>query len=132
MVNAQAGGQWYPPEWPERIRALAGGDLTPVVPKRAATVMLLKDTGDSSSSGRGWGWGYGGGYRSYGGYGGGGGGGGSYAPNVYFTKMNPLPGSISTYGNATPFINTSNPIIRRADVRRERVWSERGRLKQWQ
>ncbi|MFI2509584.1 NUDIX hydrolase [Streptomyces sp. NPDC018972] len=46
MVNAQAGGQWYPPEWPERIRALAGGDLTPVVPKRAATVMLLKDTGD--------------------------------------------------------------------------------------
>ncbi|MFJ1605670.1 NUDIX hydrolase [Streptomyces sp. NPDC088253] len=39
-----ANGQWYPPEWPERIRALAEGTLTPVRPKRAATVMLLKDT----------------------------------------------------------------------------------------
>ncbi|WP_406331757.1 NUDIX hydrolase [Streptomyces sp. NBC_00203] len=39
-----ANGQWYPPEWPERIRALAEGTLTPVTPKRAATVMLLKDT----------------------------------------------------------------------------------------
>jgi 8-oxo-dGTP pyrophosphatase MutT (NUDIX family) len=39
-----ANGQWYPPEWPERIRALAEGTLTPVLPKRAATVMLLKDT----------------------------------------------------------------------------------------
>ncbi|MGW2933326.1 NUDIX hydrolase [Streptomyces sp. NPDC001156] len=37
-------GQWFPPEWPERIRALAEGTLTPVVPKRAATVMLLRDT----------------------------------------------------------------------------------------
>ncbi|MFR9672883.1 NUDIX hydrolase [Streptomyces sp. TR06-5] len=35
-------GQWYPPEWPERIRALAAGDLTPVTPRRAATVMLLR------------------------------------------------------------------------------------------
>ncbi len=39
-----ANGQWYPPEWPDRIRALADGALTPVPPKRAATVMLLKDT----------------------------------------------------------------------------------------
>ncbi|MFK0259190.1 NUDIX hydrolase [Streptomyces sp. NPDC090445] len=39
-----AGGQWYPPEWPDRIRALADGSLTPVEPRRAATVMLLKDT----------------------------------------------------------------------------------------
>ncbi|WP_406726269.1 NUDIX hydrolase [Streptomyces sp. GD-15H] len=46
MVNAQAGGQWYPPEWPVRIRALAEGILTPVTPKRAATVMLLRDAGD--------------------------------------------------------------------------------------
>ncbi|MBT3153071.1 NUDIX hydrolase [Streptomyces sp. CHD11] len=46
MAKAQADGQWYPPEWPERIRALAGGGLTPVTPKRAATVMLLKDTGE--------------------------------------------------------------------------------------
>ncbi|MGP4087132.1 NUDIX hydrolase [Streptomyces sp. KR55] len=40
-----ANGQWYPAEWPDRIRALAAGTLTPVTPKRAATVMLLKDTG---------------------------------------------------------------------------------------
>ncbi|MET8293707.1 NUDIX hydrolase [Streptomyces sp. NPDC005180] len=39
-----AGGQWYPPEWPARIRALAEGALTPAQPKRAATVMLLRDT----------------------------------------------------------------------------------------
>ncbi|MFE9449049.1 NUDIX hydrolase [Streptomyces sp. NPDC006739] len=39
-----ANGQWYPKEWPERIRALADGTLTPVPTKRAATVMLLKDT----------------------------------------------------------------------------------------
>ncbi|MDX3575481.1 MULTISPECIES: NUDIX hydrolase [unclassified Streptomyces] len=39
-----ANGQWFPQDWPERIRALADGDLVPVVPKRAATVMLLKDT----------------------------------------------------------------------------------------
>jgi len=41
-----ANGQWFPQDWPERIRALAEGTLTPVVPKRAATVMLLKDTAD--------------------------------------------------------------------------------------
>ncbi|MFR0358422.1 NUDIX hydrolase [Streptomyces sediminimaris] len=39
-----ANGQWFPQDWPERIRALADGTLTPVVPKRAATVMLLRDT----------------------------------------------------------------------------------------
>ncbi|MCI0383677.1 NUDIX domain-containing protein [Streptomyces sp. CNQ085] len=38
-------GQWYPPEWPERIRALAEGRVTPVPPRRAATVMLLRDAG---------------------------------------------------------------------------------------
>lgn len=37
-------GQWYPPEWPDRIRALASGELTAVAPRRAATVMLLRDT----------------------------------------------------------------------------------------
>ncbi|MEV5945248.1 NUDIX hydrolase [Streptomyces sp. NPDC051993] len=36
-------GQWYPPEWPDRIRALAAGELTAVEPRRAATVMLLRD-----------------------------------------------------------------------------------------
>ncbi|MDX3641762.1 NUDIX hydrolase [Streptomyces sp. MB09-02B] len=41
-----ANGQWYPAEWPDRIRALAAGTLTPAAPRRAATVMLLKDTAD--------------------------------------------------------------------------------------
>ncbi|WP_046501858.1 NUDIX hydrolase, partial [Streptomyces odonnellii] len=36
-------GQWYPPEWPKRIRALAAGEITPAEPRRAATVMLLRD-----------------------------------------------------------------------------------------
>ncbi|MFF3451257.1 NUDIX hydrolase [Streptomyces sp. NPDC002667] len=36
-------GQWFPAEWPERIRALTEGTLTPVTPRRAATVMLVKD-----------------------------------------------------------------------------------------
>ncbi|MFF7180107.1 NUDIX hydrolase [Streptomyces sp. NPDC008121] len=38
-----ANGQWYPPEWPDRIRALAAGELVPAAPRRAATVMLLRD-----------------------------------------------------------------------------------------
>ncbi|WP_419996261.1 NUDIX hydrolase [Streptomyces boninensis] len=36
-------GQWYPPEWPDRIRALAAGELTPTEPRTAATVLLLRD-----------------------------------------------------------------------------------------
>ncbi|MDJ0461520.1 NUDIX hydrolase [Streptomyces sp. H27-C3] len=36
-------GQWYPPEWPDRIRALANGELTAATPRRAATVILLRD-----------------------------------------------------------------------------------------
>ncbi|MFE6892142.1 NUDIX hydrolase [Streptomyces sp. NPDC057694] len=36
-------GQWYPPEWPDRIRALAAGTLTAATPRRAATVMLLRN-----------------------------------------------------------------------------------------
>ncbi|MDT9684819.1 NUDIX hydrolase [Streptomyces sp. TRM76323] len=38
-------GQWYPPEWPDRIRALAAGELTAAAPRRAATVMLLRGAG---------------------------------------------------------------------------------------
>ncbi|CAM5526763.1 hypothetical protein SAVIM338S_04052 [Streptomyces avidinii] len=44
-----AGGQWYPPEWPDRIRALAAGTITPTTPKRAATVMLLRDSAPGGS-----------------------------------------------------------------------------------
>ncbi|WP_329133449.1 NUDIX hydrolase [Streptomyces sp. NBC_01476] len=34
----------FPASWPERIRALDRGDITPVPPRRAATVLLLRDT----------------------------------------------------------------------------------------
>ncbi|POX41925.1 NUDIX hydrolase [Streptomyces sp. Ru73] len=43
-MSTTTNGQWYPPEWPDRIRALASGELTPVAPRRAATVMLLRDS----------------------------------------------------------------------------------------
>ncbi|MCC0580229.1 NUDIX hydrolase [Streptomyces californicus] len=43
-------GQWYPPEWPDRIRALAAGELTAAAPRRAATVMLLRDPGTESGA----------------------------------------------------------------------------------
>lgn len=37
------GGQWLPSSWGDRIRAMARGDITPAVPRRAATVLLLRD-----------------------------------------------------------------------------------------
>ncbi|GHC72862.1 NUDIX hydrolase [Streptomyces flavofungini] len=48
-----ANGQWYPPEWPDRIRALAAGELTPAPPRQAATVMLLRDTAAPGATGAG-------------------------------------------------------------------------------
>lgn len=44
-------GQWYPPEWPGRIRALATGELTAAIPRRAATVMLLRDAAVGTGGG---------------------------------------------------------------------------------
>lgn len=44
-------GQWYPPEWPDRIRALAAGELSAATPKRAATVMLLRDSAADTQGG---------------------------------------------------------------------------------
>lgn len=82
-----------------------------------------------STSGSGGGGGY---YGRRGGYGGGGYGGYSSSGYANFDKMYALPGGRVVYGKDIPFINTSNPIIRRADVRRERISSDRGRLKQWQ
>jgi hypothetical protein len=78
-----------------------------------------------------------GGYRRYGGYsrgggGGYGGGGGGFIPNSYITRMNYFTGMSAAQIDTMSMINTNSPLIRRADVRRERVSSERGRLKQWQ
>ena len=63
--------------------------------------------------------------RRRGGGGGGGGGGGS-------TRMYAPPGQQAPYANDEQMINTSNPIIRRASIRRERVEGQKGRLKPWQ
>lgn len=75
------------------------------------------------SWGRYGGYGRRGGYGGYGGYSGG---------SAYYSRLDRLPEGRVPYGNTVPFINTSNPIIRRSQIRRERVTSERGRLNQWQ
>jgi hypothetical protein len=73
------------------------------------------------------------GRRRFGGFGGGGfGGGGGGGGRPFFVSLRALPEGTSARADDIPMINTSNPIIRRADVRRERITSERGRLKQWQ
>lgn len=47
-MSSSTNGQWYPRDWPERIRALAAGEITPVAPRLAATVMLLRDGGGAA------------------------------------------------------------------------------------
>ena len=71
-------------------------------------------------------------FGGFGGFGGGGGGfgGGGFGPQ--FRDLRALPGGVSARVDDVQNINVNNPIIRRADVRRERITSERGRLKQWQ
>lgn len=73
-------------------------------------------------------------YHRYSGYGRRSYGGGGYSSSGYsqYNKMYALPGARAPFGDDIPFINTSSPFIRREDIHRERVWSERGRLKQWQ
>ncbi|WP_019547838.1 NUDIX hydrolase [Streptomyces sulphureus] len=44
-MSSSQSGQLFPAEWPERIRALQAGELVPVEPRRAATVLLLRDGG---------------------------------------------------------------------------------------
>jgi hypothetical protein len=74
----------------------------------------------------------GGGYsrypRSSGGYSSGGG----YMPTIYFSRMPRLPDGTNIYGNSTKNIFWDNVTLKRTRIRRERVQSSRGRLKQWQ
>jgi hypothetical protein len=69
---------------------------------------------------------------SRGGYGGGGYGGYSGGGSAYFQKMQQLPRGTSARIDGLPMINSNTPYVRRAEIRRERITSERGRLKQWQ
>jgi hypothetical protein len=57
-------------------------------------------------------------------------GGSSYGPP--FQRMDRLPSAGTIRSDDVPFLNINNPYIRRAQVDTERVYSERGRLKQWQ
>ena len=84
---------------------------------------------NSMGSGGGNGWkNYGrrGGWKNYGRRGGGGGGGGS------FTRLQAPERQQVPYSNDVSNISVSNPIIRRAKIRRERIDSQKGRLNQWQ
>jgi hypothetical protein len=67
--------------------------------------------------------------HGYSGYGSGGGGGYGYAN---FEKMYNLPHGRAPQAHNIPYVSMSTPSPRRSTVHRERVWSERGRLKQWQ
>lgn len=46
MTSTSHRNGWFPPSWPERIRALSEGRLTPPEARRAATVLLLRDRPD--------------------------------------------------------------------------------------
>ena len=77
--------------------------------------------------------------RSRGGGGYGGGYGGSYYGSTYVPNYGGNPPRFDTqrrvrapHSDDLYNINTSSPIIRRANIRRERFASERGRLNQWQ
>lgn len=84
-----------------------------------------------------------GGWRNYGGRGygrrGSGGYGRSYGGSSYLPdygggpqRLNDMTRIMSPYADDLYSLNTSNPIIRRATIRRERFSSTRGRLNQWQ
>lgn len=57
----------------------------------------------------------------------GGGGGGGSSVRIQAPERQQVP-----YANDIQTINTTNPIIRRASIRRERIDSQKGRLKPWQ
>ena len=109
----------------------AGRQLDALLAKLQESIGQLIDAvnypkGDSDNNGGGYGRYYGG-RGGYGRGGGGGGGGGGYAYRVNAPVRND-----PTYGRNVPYINSDNPIIRRASIRRERFSSTRGRLNQWQ
>ena len=96
------------------------------------------DSTSNSNSGNGWkdyggsGWKNYGGGRGYSrggrGYSRGGGSGGSGS----FTKLQAPERQQAPYANDVDNINVSNPLLRRASIRREKIDSEKGRIKPWQ
>ena len=96
------------------------------------------DSTSNSNSGSGWkdyggsGWKNYGGGRGYSrggrGYSRGGGSGGSGS----FTKLQAPERQQAPYANDVDNINVSNPLLRRASIRREKIDTEKGRIKPWQ
>ena len=86
---------------------------TPVVETAAPEAAAAEQGGQPQREGRGRGRGRGGG--------------GGYATRINAPQDNMVP-----YANSAQNVNASNPIIRRATIRRERSDSEKGRLKTWQ
>ena len=114
--------------------SFAYSDLEEMAAKLAAEAS--NNTGNNSGSrGNGWrdfgsGWrnfGRRSGWRNFGRRGGGGGGGGGS-----FTRLQAPDRQQVPYANDVQNINMTNPIIRRASIRRERIDSMRGRLREWQ
>ena len=86
----------------------------------------FEDLANDWNTNNGWGRGYNrNGYRRFGRSGGGGG-------SSYFTRTNTPPRGVTPYANDIRSDGTSNPIIRRSTIRRERFQALRGRLKEWQ
>jgi hypothetical protein len=69
-------------------------------------------------------------WKRFGSGGGGYGSGGGYYGN--FQRMLPIPDAQAMRTDGIQMINSNTPYVRRASVHRERITSERGRLKQWQ
>lgn len=88
---------------------------------------LLAKAADDVKKGGGYG-----GYKRSGGYGGGGSSHYAIVPKIYFNRLQWDDHRQTPYALTTRIVNADNPIIRRASIRRERVSSERGRLKPWQ
>lgn len=119
------------------LRALERQDRTELVPtpqEIAAEVQRSLDRMQNSSfnprdpydtSGRGGGGGYGG-------RGGGGSYGGPARAPWLVPDLRALPSTRAPFGHDIPYLSRTNPNVRRATVRRERISSERGRLKSWQ
>ena len=67
------------------------------------------------------------GWRNFGRRSGGGGGGGGSSIRINTPERQQVP-----YANDIDNINMTTPILRRASIRRERIDSQKGRLKPWQ
>lgn len=111
--------------WKTPTAAEIGESIEAAIEEIGKKIENLGDTLDGSfGSGSGW--------RNFGRGGGGGGGGFGTDFGGQVVRMNTPRGFQEPFALSPRVVNTSNPIIRRASVRRERFSADRGRLFQWQ